>query len=133
MIKEKITYSESIETFHSLGLKKWRRAEMSATIDPNENPLDCLAELKRDVQSFLQSPPEVPIEDALSGVLPQPVDHKEKRILERIMDIEACTSVSNINGFGAETGLLAFEKTANEDARIKAAYDLKMIQLKQKQ
>ncbi len=111
MTKDKITYSESIETFHSLGLKKWRRAEISAAIDANDNTMECLAELKREVQEFLQSPSEVSPEEALDVVLP--VQQVENRVDMLIKDIMACDEIDKKNGFGAQVGLLAYANETN--------------------
>lgn len=56
----------------------------------------------------------------------------DKRVETIIGDIELCASINDINAVGVQVGLIAYESAANSDPRIKAAYDLKMIQLKQK-
>lgn len=128
MIRDRIVYSESVEIFHGIGLKKWKRCEISATIDNTDKPLECLAELKKDVQTFLQSPQEVSVEEALEGVIP--VQQVETRVDILIKDIMACDEIDKKNWLGTQVGLLAYANETNP--AIKAAFDLRMIQLKQK-
>ena len=101
MTRDKIIYSESIETFQFNGLKLWKRAEISAALSEDDNPLECLSELKKDVQSFLQSPPEVPIGEALYGLLPiQQVDNPvETRIGLFIDDIQSCKDLITLETY----------------------------------
>lgn len=60
-----------------------------------------------------------------------PIDQQEQMVQEKIKEIEGCNVISEINRLGKETGLLAY---ANEtEARIKAAFEFRMLQLNQKQ
>lgn len=129
MTKDKVHYAESIETFYTPLLKKWKRAEISGTLQEGDDPIKCWQELKKDVQIFLQLPQEVSPEEALEGLLP--VQQVENRVDMLIKDIMACEEIDKKNGFGAQVGLLAYANETNPS--IKAAYDLRMIQLKQKQ
>lgn len=45
-----------METYQQNGLKLWNRAEISATLDPSEDPLKCLDELRKEVRAFLSEP-----------------------------------------------------------------------------
>lgn len=62
---------------------------------------------------------------------PQP-SSEETRINALIQDINACTAISEKNNLGVEVGLLGYEKMVSGDAALKAAYDLKLLQLKEK-
>lgn len=50
-----------------------------------------------------------------------------------IEDIGNCTEVYQKNGLGVQTGLVAYEDAAAKFPEIKAAYDLKMLQLTKNQ
>lgn len=51
------------------------------------------------------------------------------RIQTLINDINNCTVVDEINAFGAQVGLIAFEGAANSNEEIRVAYDFRMKQL----
>lgn len=53
MVKDTIVYSESIETYQENGLKRWRRAEISRTIEGDVDSLASLSQLEKEVKTFL--------------------------------------------------------------------------------
>lgn len=107
----------------------WFKAFWGGTIAPTEDAetetLKLKDRLEEMAKKFGASPRQVSIAEAL------PV---EKPIANRadvlINDIHACTEIDRRNSVGVQVGLLAYEHASKSDPRIKAAYDLKMIQLK---
>jgi len=118
-----ISYSESHEQFSEYGLKLWKKAGIEAELSEGDDPGKSYDELERIVKGKLASnqPPDS-----------VPVSQIDKRVETIIGDIELCAAIHDINAVGVQVGLVAYESAASSDPRIKAAYDLKMIQLKQK-
>jgi hypothetical protein len=57
----------------------------------------------------------------------EPVD---KRIAAIIEDLNACTEIDATNPLGVQIGLISYKHAAEANPEIKAAFDLKMRQLK---
>lgn len=130
---DRITTSESHETSSPMGLRTWYKLEASASIEDGEDKKRAVEDLKRFVRENL-FPPGI---DYQRTDLDRDVDKhwystdpKEQRIQTFINDIEACTTIDEVNGKGVQVGLVAFKDISNTEARIKAAYDLQYLKLK---
>jgi hypothetical protein len=121
-----IEYSSSLMVHEGL----WRKLSWIAEIEPTDDPETETENLKNRVESLQEKFGVIPVHDIREAL---PVNQVDKRVETIIGDIELCAAIHDINAVGVQTGLLAYESAANSDPRIKAAYDLKMIQLKQKQ
>lgn len=98
-------------------------------IAPDENVIDEFKKGKSllvEAYGELAEPNLVPISEALG------ITQVDKRIETIIADINECTAIDSKTGLGVQIGLIAYRDAADSDPRILAAYDLKMIQLKQK-
>lgn len=127
MIKDRINYSESIETIQPNGLKRWVRAELSATINEHESVFKGWQELKDDVQAFLK-PSMVPIEEALQGVLPEvQIDRTPVEKRQLLLDIDSATCLRLPDGKG---GLLQWQHVVKGDKELEAAFNQKHDELK---
>ena len=124
-----IQYSQSRETYTGIGLKQWNKCGFEAEIEPGENPLEQLDELKKIATKFHENPTQVTIAEALQGVLPEvQVDKtpKEARIEVLIEEIEKEMVLRKPDGTG---GLLSWEKLANSNPSLKPAFDKRLKEL----
>ncbi len=113
MTKDKMIYSESIEYVNEVGLKRWKRFELGAALNEDDNQLECWKELEEDVkhakiQSF-NPPPMIrkegePIEPTYQFYPQQPlptIDYsaKENVIASHIKTINECKTLNNLKIF----------------------------------
>lgn len=69
-------------------------------------------------------------EKQMGTVVKQVDEPIDKRVAAIIADINSCEVIDDKNSFGVQYGLIAYQDAANSNPVIKAAYDLKMKQLK---
>lgn len=137
MTVEKIYFEELFPT----GMYANQRLGIEISISPEDSILQAYKYAKAEVnESFKAINPEaivkeaatgrlVSVDDALDGVIPVQQVVKfdiQAEVENTIAEIEKCTE---IDGYG---GLLSFRLPAAQNAAVKAAYDLKMIQLTNK-
>ena len=125
---EKSSTIKVSEEFHIGGKGIWLGIERSA--NPGEDEISEFLKareiLVRSFQAMTQTSPT----DFNTGETAAPA--VDKRIEAFIQDINACGAIDEKNGLGVQVGLLSFEELSAGDPRLKAAYDLKMMQLKAK-
>lgn len=127
-----ISYSESVRKI-SISGEKWERLSIEAEVTEHEDETKAATELRQKVREFLSSEDDgkpYNVFDHITNEQPKP-DAKESRIEMFIKEIQECDKISDKTLLGVEVGLLSYEGAANSDARIKSAYDFKMIQLQQ--
>jgi hypothetical protein len=104
-----------------------------ASIGENENPEVALKDLQSLAESFHKSSFSYLYTESGKPVEIKQVDENEqavdKRIAAIIQDINQCTAIDEKNGLGVQVGLLSFAEVASKNPEIKAAYDLKLLQL----
>lgn len=126
-----ITYSESYE-FKEYGMGRWRKIGLETEIEEGECPMNVHLKQFEEV-SAIKDRTIADIESRMGTktivVDESPVDQTIKGIIE---DINGCTAIDEKNGFGVQTGLIAYSQLAAEYPEVKAAYDLQMIKLTKK-
>jgi hypothetical protein len=140
MTPTSINYSESIETVMPNGLKRWRKLEISGTIQEGESfPLaavDAQAKLQAGFKAQDSMKPASTWEGSLSecNLSPYPSsqppkDDREERVQIFLKEIRECVHIDEKNGYGYQIGLLSYEHLCKEDPRIEEAYNLKLKEL----
>ena len=122
MIKNNLIYSESIEYVNEQGLKRWKRFELSASINEEDILLECWKELEDDVreakkQSFGQKDSPYPYSgiempsmewNGNTGIITQipTIDHKKQELLDRINESPSLEELNKIMNEAFQKGLV---------------------------
>ena len=119
-----ISYSQSKETMYGIGLKRWDKCAVEIQIEENDNPENAFQMAKQLVNEQIEK--SIAMDDECRGTkvvdIEQEVPLNPKESL--IQSILQCTTLD-----GAD-GLLSFKKLAENNAEIKAVYDLQLLKLK---
>ncbi len=117
-----ITVSESIETFHALGLRKWRKIEASIELNNGDSEDEAYLKASEKVlQWHKQSGAVVEINyEALKEVPIIQLSPKEKTVESMKNDILNAKDMVD---------LFTFKKIANSDDELKEAYQTRLKQL----
>lgn len=125
-----ISYSQSYEMSSPYGLKTWEKIGIDADMEDGDTPIECSKHLREQVNAIHSE--TLTQLDLYRGTVVREIPTIDTTIEGIIEDINGCTSIDETNSLNVQTGLLAYEQVASTNPEIKAAYDLKMIQLTKK-
>jgi hypothetical protein len=116
---EPIDYSASYESVNEYGLKRWEKIGIGATITENDDPIQCLQELKNKVEQFHRESNKTLsiVADNVPVLEVQVVKTPKQSMIEAIT---TCTEVATLK---------TFEKLAKSKPEFQQAYDETMIKL----
>jgi hypothetical protein len=111
---EPISVSGSYEYLNELGLKRWKKISIGATITEEDNVLECITELDKKVEEAYKK-----ISKELSIVagnepVPEIQVEKETPLSSMIKAITTCTEIATLK---------TFEKLAKSKPEFQKAYD----------
>lgn len=120
-----ISYSESIETFTDIGLHKWKKYGLEATLEEGESDVEASKELEKKVSSFLSNQPPDSVSTPTTQIKKEP---KEQAIDSQIEEL----TVSVIQSCLDLPTLESYRLLVVKDRELKEAYDKKFDELKNK-
>jgi len=122
MIKNNLIYSESIEYVNEVGLKRWKRFELGASLNEEDKLLECWKELEDDVreakkQSFGQKDSPYPYSgiempsmewNGNTGILTTlpSIDPKKQDLLDKINESPSLEELNKIMNEAFQKGLV---------------------------
>lgn len=124
MIIETIGYGESREVLMDNGMHEWKKPSIGATLEPRDNPLECLHTLSNTIGEFFKNIESVTTEKWYS------INGKKRSMLTdkfsdtMVLEMEACNELTK----DPDKGLLSFE-LAIKTTEQQAVYDKMYLQL----
>lgn len=122
MKKEKITFTKTFQT----GISQWEKSGIEASLDENDNPIECLEQLKKEVEQFHKlSNPQL-YKNGNEAII-HGFEMEEKvinRAYERVeVEMDRCNTVEE---------LASYKDFANKNPDLMPKYMSKLKELTQK-
>lgn len=131
MVVTKVKYEKLFPTGAYLNEKIGFEAEIEPHLNSLDNPTSAIEQLRQLAeQSHREKYPHLYTESGSPITIMEKEESVTNRLAQLIQDINSCTEIDQLNPFGVQIGLLAYESMAKSSPELKGAYDKKLQSLK---